>query len=44
MKTPPLLLGAALLFWGWQTDHLGRRRGRLRAGERAVDQGALGVH
>lgn len=21
MKTPPLLLGAALLFWGWQTDH-----------------------
>src|SRR5436190_6695271 len=22
MKTPPLLLGAALLFWGWQTDFL----------------------
>ena len=22
MKTPPLLLGAALLFWGWQTEHL----------------------
>jgi hypothetical protein len=22
MKTPPLLLGAALLFWGWQTDLL----------------------
>jgi hypothetical protein len=22
MKTPPLLLGAALLFWGWQTGHL----------------------
>ncbi len=22
MKTPPLLLGAALLFWGWQTDYL----------------------
>jgi len=22
MKTPPFLLGAALLFWGWQTDHL----------------------
>ena len=21
MKTPPLLLGAALLFWGWQTGH-----------------------
>ena len=21
MKTPPLLLGAALCFWGWQTDH-----------------------
>jgi hypothetical protein len=20
MKTPPLLLGACLLFWGWQTD------------------------
>ena len=22
MKTPPLLLGAALCFWGWQTEHL----------------------
>ncbi len=22
MKAPPLLLGAALLFWGWQTDFL----------------------
>src|SRR6266850_4419432 len=22
MKTPPLLLGAALLFWGWQTGFL----------------------
>lgn len=22
MKTPPLLLAAALLFWGWQTGHL----------------------
>lgn len=22
MKTPPLLLGAALLFWGWQTGPL----------------------
>lgn len=22
MKTPPLLLGASLLFWGWQTEHL----------------------
>lgn len=22
MKTPPLLLGAALLFWGWQSDYL----------------------
>ena len=22
MKTPPLLLGATLLFWGWQTGHL----------------------
>src|SRR5258708_39940956 len=22
MKTPPLLIGAALLFWGWQTDFL----------------------
>ena len=22
MKPPPFLLGAALLFWGWQTDHL----------------------
>ena len=22
MKTPPLLLGAGLLFWGWQTGHL----------------------
>ena len=22
MKTPPLLLGAALLFWGWQSDFL----------------------
>jgi hypothetical protein len=22
MKTPPLLLGAALLFWGWQTGHV----------------------
>src|SRR5260221_11715429 len=22
MNTPPLLLGAALLFWGWQTDAL----------------------
>jgi hypothetical protein len=22
MKTPPFLLGAALLFWGWQTDFL----------------------
>ena len=22
MKTPSLLLGAALLFWGWQTGHL----------------------
>jgi hypothetical protein len=22
MKTPPLLLGAALLFWGWQAGHL----------------------
>jgi len=22
MKTPPFLLGAALLFWGWQTEHL----------------------
>ncbi len=22
MKTPPLLLGAALVFWGWQTDRL----------------------
>ncbi len=21
MKTPPLLVGAALLFWGWQTGH-----------------------
>jgi hypothetical protein len=21
MKTPPLLLGAALLFWGWETGH-----------------------
>ncbi len=23
MKTPPFLLGAALLFWGWQADFLG---------------------
>jgi protein-glutamine gamma-glutamyltransferase len=23
MKTPPLLLGAVLLFWGWQTGHVG---------------------
>jgi len=23
MKTPPLLLGAALLFWGWQTGYVG---------------------
>ena len=22
MKTPPLLLAAALLFWGWQTELL----------------------
>src|SRR6185437_10431642 len=22
MKTPPFLLGATLLFWGWQTDFL----------------------
>src|SRR5688500_1069638 len=22
MNTPPLLVGAALLFWGWQTGHL----------------------
>ncbi len=22
MKTPPFLLGAALLFWGWQSDFL----------------------
>jgi transglutaminase-like putative cysteine protease len=22
MKPPPFLIGAALLFWGWQTDHL----------------------
>jgi protein-glutamine gamma-glutamyltransferase len=22
MKPPPFLLGATLLFWGWQTDHL----------------------
>ena len=22
MKPPPLLLGAALLFWGWQTGYL----------------------
>jgi hypothetical protein len=22
MRTPPLLLGAALLFWGWQTGHV----------------------
>jgi hypothetical protein len=22
MRTPPFLLGAALLFWGWQTDYL----------------------
>jgi hypothetical protein len=22
MKTPPLLLGAGLLFWGWQSGHL----------------------
>src|SRR5260221_7982151 len=22
MKPPPFLLGAALLFWGWQTDFL----------------------
>src|SRR3974390_1070382 len=22
MKTPPLLLGAALIFWGWQTGYL----------------------
>ncbi|MBI2929038.1 MAG: transglutaminase domain-containing protein [Verrucomicrobia bacterium] len=22
MRTPPLLLGATLLFWGWQSDHL----------------------
>ena len=22
LKTPPLLLGAALVFWGWQTDFL----------------------
>ena len=22
MKTPPLLLAMALLFWGWQTDQL----------------------
>jgi protein-glutamine gamma-glutamyltransferase len=22
MKTPPMLLGAGLLFWGWQTGHL----------------------
>ena len=22
MKTPPLLLGAAVLFWGWQTDQV----------------------
>jgi hypothetical protein len=22
MKPPPLLIGAALLFWGWQTDYL----------------------
>jgi hypothetical protein len=22
MKTPTLLLGAGLLFWGWQTGHL----------------------
>ena len=23
MKTPPLLTGAALIFWGWHTAHLG---------------------
>lgn len=22
MNTPPLLLGAALVLWGWQTGHL----------------------
>lgn len=22
MKTPSLLIGAALMFWGWQTDHM----------------------
>ena len=22
MKPPPFLIGATLLFWGWQTDHL----------------------
>lgn len=23
MKAPPLLIGAALVFWGWHTAHLG---------------------
>ena len=22
MRTPPLLLGATLLFWGWQSDYI----------------------
>ena len=45
MKTPPLLLGAALLFWGWQTDHCHRRRGHGGGARgRAVDQSTLGVH
>src|SRR3974377_2184542 len=30
MKTPPLLLGAGLLFWGWQAGHL--VEGALMAG------------
>ncbi|HWD20947.1 MAG TPA: transglutaminase domain-containing protein [Verrucomicrobiae bacterium] len=35
MRTPPLLLGAALFFWGWQTGHLW-----LSAGMGAALEGA----
>ena len=42
-KTPPFLLLAALLFWGWQSGFAsGRRHRGPRAGKRAVHPGALG--
>jgi len=38
MKTPPLLLGAALVFWGWQTGFLlvGLLLGAALEGARAI--------